>query len=1643
MKFASICAMPAYSAKSFEEIRWEDYQDGVKGRAGGGMGSPAGAGAFGSTATPASTPFGAAQPAAAPAFGAAQPATTPAFGAAQPAAAPAFGAAQPAATPAFGAAQPAAAPAFGAAAPAFGAAPATTPAFGAPGVSATPTFGAPGAAAAPAFGAAAGASIPTFGAAGALSPTALPGGSLFGAAATTPGSVPTFGALPAAVPGSAPTTSLFGGAGAAKPAAPTFGAAAAAPAASTPLFGGAGAATPPTTSLFGGASTLGGGTPALGALPALGGVTLPKPGGTLGLGTPAAASTPSLFGGGSTTFGAATPQLTPGILSTTPGLGLGAAKVPAMQPAAGTPAPTTPFGSMPTLSPSNGTAAAGAAATPAVATPSGIAMAVRVKPSPGARAQGPTLAPRLITPRSASAARLRPRRVPGAAAGGAPVPFFSPGPSEALPASRANGRAGSQLSAQEEFFVARDNPRKLFIRDPVPSATSGTPASKLLSGSKLRARGEKGGAEASNRGELAGERRELFEGEGSPAATNGRAREGGATPSPQAAPAEAETAAEVIAPSPLSAGHKLLLDRLANDGDMRLLLPSLGPEAEDYYVEPSMEELARQARVQPNSLKAVPRFVVGRKGLGQVEYLEPVDVTGVPLDDIIQFREREVRVYMDTEGPKPKPGNGLNKPARVTLFQIFKTDKATGKVCKDEATVAKYEARLRKHAEKQGARFVSYQVEPRDPVRNEEGGEWTFEVDHFSRYDGNLLDSDSEEATAEEGGALSPQAVAAAAQKLPLPIAHPGLQAGLAAVSSDKSHSAAQANKGFRVGLLDEDLNNHQGMDVDDEAEVAELGFHDKAEMVATVQQILNTPAPPAPPVFSCGVTIEDQQQGVRADRALPDYSMYTPDRKYIDASKVLGRSFRAGWGPYGALAHVGHPVGGSAPPGQAASHVVLENVTMGSKVDGQYRNVADSWETSRLGLQARLQNFLEVHSARGQQDDQSGALQGAFDVPGLGSLGPLPCLSVACSPLEVEGLYSDYERAAAAVLARTEGAAPGAQGAATEGGASPMAGMAAGGGSGGGGVSVQAATILQNQTQTWQLLYDLLSTVDTEDPKWKEWLQSVELQWPHRGVDVMDMSGREVELQEVLQRAYRRKLLSFWFQDRAIPFVERSTEGGAGSPTHRALVHLCGRQISPAVQEVLKGDEYRLAPLLAYSGSSTKFKKTMQANLARWEAEPAWKERDPDAKVVASLLAGDVAPAIALLKLDWRQACGLHLWYSLSPKASLSDLVSAYEASVVAGAAPAPWAHFASRDRPGSSQSFDSAFELLRVVADWSEGRSPDGFCLARLLHPAGMSPEPLDCAFQWHLLTVLSGLGLVDPLADGAAPVILRAFTDMLGQLDVAGGLGHWAVYVAMHLPGALAARRGLVLEVLGRAAPDWAEDPQKRKFLQEVARVPPEWVAAAEAVYAQHLGDLPRELECLLSAGLFLRAHDLLVESLAPRLYLEQPPIQVPYDRLQESHLALRGYLRRMAPGAALIGDRWDTGAGVYVEYFRLHDRYVAARDGGFRDVGAGGQLTTQLEGFLARLDQIPADPVVGAGDEAPPRTLALSQLVARCMQWLYICTDGLAATGAAGAAERAQGRLQRSMFAARHSLLPDRLDKVQESAAHLSALLAAHS
>jgi nuclear pore complex protein Nup98-Nup96 len=87
------------------------------------------------------------------------------------------------------------------------------------------------------------------------------------------------------------------------------------------------------------------------------------------------------------------------------------------------------------------------------------------------------------------------------------------------------------------------------------------------------------------------------------------------------------------------------------------------------------------------------------------------------------------------ESKKPPVGQGLNKPAQVTLLNVKCVDKKTGQHYSDGPEVEKFEKRLKSKTEKQGAEFISYSALK---------GEWKFQVQHFSRF-GLDVDSDEED----------------------------------------------------------------------------------------------------------------------------------------------------------------------------------------------------------------------------------------------------------------------------------------------------------------------------------------------------------------------------------------------------------------------------------------------------------------------------------------------------------------------------------------------------------------------------------------------------------------------------------------------------------------------------------------------------------------------------------------------------------------------------------------------------------------------------------------------------------------------------------------------------------------------------------
>ncbi|XP_057463018.1 nuclear pore complex protein NUP98A-like isoform X2 [Actinidia eriantha] len=156
--------------------------------------------------------------------------------------------------------------------------------------------------------------------------------------------------------------------------------------------------------------------------------------------------------------------------------------------------------------------------------------------------------------------------------------------------------------------------------------------------------------------------------------------------------------------------------------DIEALMPKL--RHSDYYTEPRIQELAAMERAQPGFCRHVKDFVVGRNGYGSIRFIEETDVRCLDLESVVQFNNREVIVYMD-ESKKPPVGQGLNKPAEVTLLSIKCVDKKTGHQYTEGPKIDRYREMLKRKVEDQGAEFVSY-----DPIK----GEWKFRVNHFSKY---------------------------------------------------------------------------------------------------------------------------------------------------------------------------------------------------------------------------------------------------------------------------------------------------------------------------------------------------------------------------------------------------------------------------------------------------------------------------------------------------------------------------------------------------------------------------------------------------------------------------------------------------------------------------------------------------------------------------------------------------------------------------------------------------------------------------------------------------------------------------------------------------------------------------------------------
>lgn len=142
-------------------------------------------------------------------------------------------------------------------------------------------------------------------------------------------------------------------------------------------------------------------------------------------------------------------------------------------------------------------------------------------------------------------------------------------------------------------------------------------------------------------------------------------------------------------------------------------------ERPGYFTIPSMQDLG-SIYDPKNGDCLVENFSIGRVDYGCITFPGLTNVAGMNLDELVHIRRKEVHVYPD-DARKPPVGQGLNKPAEITLHRIWPLDKQTKNPITDPNRVIDlgYNKKIERATIEMGATFIDY-----DPVT----GSWTFKV---------------------------------------------------------------------------------------------------------------------------------------------------------------------------------------------------------------------------------------------------------------------------------------------------------------------------------------------------------------------------------------------------------------------------------------------------------------------------------------------------------------------------------------------------------------------------------------------------------------------------------------------------------------------------------------------------------------------------------------------------------------------------------------------------------------------------------------------------------------------------------------------------------------------------------------------------
>ncbi|KAH0449693.1 hypothetical protein IEQ34_020385 [Dendrobium chrysotoxum] len=901
--------------------------------------------------------------------------------------------------------------------------------------------------------------------------------------------------------------------------------------------------------------------------------------------------------------------------------------------------------------------------------------------------------------------------------------------------------------------------------------------------------------------------------------------------------------------------------RRMNDGDAQAFIPIV--LSSDYFVEPSVAELAARESIDPGYCSRVPNFVIGRVGYGYIKFLGATDVRWLNLEKIVKLDRHSVTVY-ENESDRPPIGQGLNKTAEVTLILQLRLVDSHG------LDSSKITSKLKRCTDKQGAKFLSF---------DQSSGEWKFLVHHFSRFG---LGEDEEDDVVMDDVLVKPVQSTVEDHEGPsgeivlshsLP-AHLGLdpvrmqELRMLMFSAEEDEHIEDSFPSDRKFFGREFLREKSASSSAKSSVYRSLeGYSQKAANRISSSPLKKSPVPlleyhksSSDISPSGGILMTGQNKGLplrvkRAEGFRLDEKHATPlsgrfSNNVVDAGLFMGRSFRVGWGPNGILVHAGTPVGKMGTVLSSIIHV--EKIAIDRTVRDEQNKVKEELVDFCFSFPLKLHKSLDHETMEVKVDSYMLKLQ---RVVSSRSMLPDICrayIDIIEKQIEVAGL------------------------------------------------SASTRVLLMHQVTVWELIKVLFSERETNE-NFRSSSDDV-------GEDmVLDKKDKSLKIDAEANPLLRRAEFSYWLQESVCHSVQEDVSCLNDSKyLETILVYLTGRQFDAAVELAASKGDVRLAILLSQTGGSMVNRADMAQQLDMWKDNGMdFSYIEKDRLKLYELLAGNILGSLQDWSVDWKRHLGLVMWYQLPPDTQLPVIINTYEQLLSEGRAPHPVPVYIDEgpviDRVewSAGDRYDIAYYLMLLHANGEKA-----FGLLKTMFSAFSSTfDPLDCHMIWHQRAILESIG---GFSSKELHVVDISFVSQLLCL----GLCHWAIYVAIHMPYYAEFRyiqANLIKEILSQYCETWSTSETQKRFIIDLG-VPPAWMHEALATYYEYYRNHPEALEHYLKCSMWQKAHSIFMTTVAHSLYLSSKDAEVwRTASIMEEH-------------KLEIAD-WDVGAGIFIDFYVL--------------------------------------------------------------------------------------------------------------------------